>query len=234
MAGIMGVDIGLDMPTIDITGWLSSTWIYVAIVAFLGVIIIGVVAFLLYFKTFNKKIVFFDNISGLGWQPVMKKRARSLRISNTGEELLALMGGDTITAYGRKMGHNTYWFAKSQDGYWINFLLGDLDAKLATLDIEPVSTDVRMFHVAKDRMNKENYLKRSFLEKYGVTIVMVVFLIIFLIGMWMIVGKINEGLTANSAAMKAAEEVIKSTQQILSANENIINGGKASGIIPVI
>ncbi len=66
-----------------------------------------------------------------------------------------------LSAYGRKMGKNTYWYAKAQDGYLYNFLLGDLDAKRAMLDIEPIDRDVRMFHVALDRLSNDTYGKES-------------------------------------------------------------------------
>jgi len=231
MADIFGVA----TPSINITGFLSSTWIYVAIIAVIGVVLIIGVVMLMFFKTYNRKIVFFENISGLGYQPTMRKRARRLRVGTSGEELLAIVGGDTLSAYGRKMGKNTYWFAKGIDGYWYNFLLGDLDTKMAMLDIQPVDKNVRMFHVAKDRMNRDNYLKRSFMEKYGATMIMFLFLIVLILGMWFIIGKIGKATEALAATQKANEETIRTTRDILQANENIKQGGFGgivSGIVP--
>jgi hypothetical protein len=217
--------LGAKMPDINITGIFSSTWMYVALIAFVGFILIAVVAVILYNKTYNRRIVFFENISGLGYQPVMRKKARRLRVGNGGEELLALFGGDTMSAYGRKMGKNTYWFAKGSDGYWYNFLLGDLDTKMAMLDIQPVDKNVRMFHVAKDRMNRDNYLKKSFMEKYGTMMIAFVFLIILVVGMWLIIGRIGKATESLAATQKANEETLKVTRDILVANENIKSGG---------
>jgi hypothetical protein len=233
MADVLGTSVAL--PSINITGFLSSTWIYIAIVVVVGIFLICGIAMLLFFKTYNRKIVFFENISGLGYQPTMKKRARRLRVGPSGEELLAVVGGDTLSAYGRKMGKNTYWYAKGSDGYWYNFLLGDLDTKMAMLDIEPIDRDVRMFHVAKDRMNRDNYLKKSFMEKYGTTLLMFLFLIVLILGMWFIVGKIGKATEALASTQKANEEVIKTTEQILKINENMKSGGISgisSGIVP--
>lgn len=227
----MGNIFGFNTPDINITGLLASTWVYVLIVTVIGVILIVGIALLLFYKTFNRKIVFFENISGLGYQPTMKKRARRLKIGTGGEELLSVMGGDTMTAYGRKMGKNTYWFAKGIDGYWYNFLLGDLDTKMAMLDIDPVDKNVRMFHVAKDRMNRDNYLRKSFIEKYGATMMMFLFLIVLILGMWFIIGKIGNATESLAATQKANEEVLKTTQQILTANENMKNQGGVSGIV---
>lgn len=230
------VDIGgVSIPDINITGFLGSTWIYVVIVAVIGVILITGVALLLYFRTFNRKVIFFENISGLGYQPTLRKRARRLKVGTGGEEVLALMGGDTISAYGRKMGKNTYWFAKGQDGYWYNFLLGDLDDKMAMLDIEIVDKDVRMFHVAKDRMNRDNYLRKSFLEKYGSILLMFLFLIVLIIGMWLIVGKIGKATTALASTAETNKELTKTNLELLKQNEKIKTGGiegVVSGIVP--
>jgi Na+-transporting methylmalonyl-CoA/oxaloacetate decarboxylase gamma subunit len=225
--------LGSNIPTPNLTGFFSNTWIYVAIVSFVGLFLIILTAIILYNKTYNRKVVLFENIAGLGYQPTMRKKARRLRIGNAGEELLALLGGDTLSAYGRKMGKNTYWFAKGIDGYYYNFLLGDLDTKMAMLDIQPVDKNVRMFHVAKDRMNRDNYLKKSFMEKYGSTIIMFAFLIILILGMWFIIGKIGNATEALAETQKANAEVLKTTQQILVANQNIKSGGSVlSGIVP--
>jgi len=225
----MGDLLGVQVPDINITGFLSSTWLYVLIVALVGLILIIGVALLVFFKVYNRRVVFFENISGLGYQPIMKKRARLLKVGAGGAELLGLMGGATMSAYGRKMGKNTYWYAKGQDGYWYNFLLGDLDSKMAMLDIEPIDRDVRMFHVAKDRQNRENYLKRSFLEKYGVHILLFFFLIVLILGMWFIVGKIGDATSALVATQEANARVIEATERILELNSNQLS--HSSGLV---
>lgn len=220
---------------VTITGFFASSWVYVAIVAVIGFILIIAVAMLLYYKTFNRKVVFFENISGLGYQPTMRKKARRLKLGTGGEELLAIVGGDTLSAYGKKMGKNTYWFAKGQDGYWYNFVLGDLDTKMAMLDIEPVDTDVRMFHVAKERMNRDNYQRKGFMERYGTTMILFLFLIVLILGMWFIIGKVGKATEALARTQESNAEVIKTTQAILAANEKMrqelgTTGG--SGLIP--
>jgi hypothetical protein len=223
--------LGATLPSVNVTGFFASTWVYIVIVAIIGFMLIAGIAFLLYYKTFNRRLVFFENISGLGYQPTMRKRARKLRVGTSGEELLAIVGGDTLSSYGRKMGRNTYWFAKGSDGYWYNFVLGDLDTKMAMLDIEPIDTDVRMFHVAKERMNRDNYLRKGFLEKYGSTLLMFLFLVVLIFGMWFIIGKIGNATEALAKTQEANAEVIRTTQQILVANENIKKEGGISGVV---
>jgi len=241
----MGIldDLGVSgsIPKIDLTGFLSSSWIYIFIIVAFGIIFIAALGVFLFLLTYKKKIVLFENISGQGYQPVFKSRARIVKLGIGGEEILkTLYGGYFVSAYGRKMGKNTYWYAKGQDGYWYNCILGDLDTKQAMLDIEPIDRDVRMFHVALDRLSHQTYGKQSFMEKYGVHMMMFAFLIILVLGMWFIVGKIGEAVAPLSSAAETASQ-IQETNSIITARlesiaramgHNIENVGKGgSGIV---
>jgi len=233
MADFLGTNIAL--PNIDITGFISSTWIYVFIVAVIGVIIIITVALLLFFRTFNRKVVVFENISGQGYQPVLKTRARIIKLGAGGVEVLkTLAGGHYVSAYGRRMGRNAYWFAKGSDGYWYNIVLGDLDTKMAMLDLEPVDRDVRMFHTAIDRLSHATYDKRGFLEKYGPQMLLFIFLIVFILGMWFIIGKIGVATSALAQTAETNQKVLEALGGVL-AKTDAINSGTigGSGLIPV-
>jgi len=233
MTDILGVN--LNVPSFDISGALSGSWIYIVIIGIIGLIIVGVIALLLFMNTYNRKVVFFENISGQGFQPVMKSRARIIKLGRSGEEILKTLKGKIfISAYGRKMGKNTYWYAKGSDGYWYNILLGDLDAKFGILDIEPVDRDVRMFHLGIDKIAEKDYAeKKSFMEKYGVQMMVLVFLVIFLVGLFAISGKISEGLKAmsNPETAKINQETVQLLNTILTKMDSIQRGGE-SGIVP--
>ena len=228
MTNILGLEV--DTPTIDVSGWLSSSWIYVFIIAIIGFFLIAGICILLFYMTYNKKVVVFENISGAGYQRVLKSRARLVKLGSGGEEILkTLFGGQYVSAYGRKMGRNTYWYCKGQDGYWYNITLGDLDTKLAMLDIEPVDRDVRMFHVSVDRLSHQTYGKQNFLEKYGIHIMLFAFLVIMLIGFWIIAGKINEGLSASTQAAPMMKETAELLNSMAVKLDNIQRGFASSG-----
>lgn len=213
--------LGVNLPDINITGFLSSTWIYVLIIALIGFLVVAGVAIILFYRVYNRKIVVFENISGQGYQPVLKTRARIVSLGVGGEEVLkTLSGGKYVTAYGRKMGKNTYWFAKGIDGYWYNCLLGDLDTKMSMLDIEPVDRDVRMFHVALDRLSQNQYDKKGFLEKYGMHMMLFLFLVVLIVGMWLIIGQVGKA-TAPLAA--ANDNQVKTTELNLQISERLDN-----------
>jgi len=214
--------VGDALPKIDLTGILSSSWIYILIIAIVGFILIAGAGTFLFFLTYKKKIILFENISGQGYQPVLKTRARIIKLGVGGEELLkTLIGGYFVSAYGRKMGTNTYWYAKGQDGYWYNIVLGDLDAKQSMLDIEPIDRDVRMFHVALDRLSNQTYGKQSFLEKYAVHMMLFVFLVVLILGIWFIVGKIGEATSPLAASADTAMKVQQQNVEITARLEAV-------------
>ena len=230
MVDVLGYEVPVD---INLTGFLSSSWIYVLIVAFIGFLLILGTVILLFFKTYKKRIVVFENISGQGYQPILKTRARVIRLGLGGEELLkTLAGGRYVTAYGKKMGRNTFWFAKGPDGYWYNVVLGDLDTKMAMLDIEPIDRDVRMFHVGLQNYNRQTYDKKTFLEKYGIHMLLFVFLIVLILGMWFIIGKVGTATEALAATAETNKAVVEALGGVLQGASNIQSQTGGSGIVP--
>jgi len=234
MADILGT--GLTTPTIDISGWLSGSWMYVLIVAMVGLVLIGAIATMLFFSTYKKKVIIFENISGAGYQPTLRTRARMIKLGIGGEAVMkTLAGGDFLSAYGRKMGKNTYWFARGQDGYLYNFLLGDLDTKLSILDVEPVDRDVRMLHTALNKLAAQNYAeKKSFMDMYAPYMILFILMIGLIVGGYIQAGKINEGIAATGQAANVNAETASLLNQIANKIDVIKRGGSIdSGIVPV-
>ncbi len=225
MGELLGLDTGASIPKIELAGFFSSTWVWVAIVAAVGVVLIIIAIVILYFMTYKKRVEFYENIGGRGYQRVVTTRAKIIKASDTGgaELLKTLRGGILLSAHGRKMGINTYWFAKGQDGYWYNIVLGDLDTKQGMLDIEPIDRDVSMFHVALDRLSHSTYGKQSFFEKYAIHMLLFAFLIVMILGMWFIVGKIGDATAPLAQSADLNERVTENTESILNRLESLVN-----------
>jgi len=209
------------LPVPDFGVGTGNITIIVAI--FFFAITIGIVIFLIWdWRTFNRRIVVFENISGQGFQPVLKDRARLIKLGDGGEEILYLKKKKVYrTAYGKKMGKNTYWFAIGQDGYWYNVVLGDIDAKMGMLDIEPIDRDMRYMHVAIRKNISDRYRKQSVMEKYGVVLVSGFVLIVMLIGLWFYLDKLSEMTGAIVGAVETAKELQESSRQLVSAINNL-------------
>lgn len=233
MVDVLGVDIPFESPFGGgLGGGLSSLSIFL-IFLILFILVFGVVAFFLMhrFKVFNRKIIVFENISGQGYQPVFKDRARLIKLGDGGEELLYLLKKKVYrTAYGRKMGKNTFWFAVGQDGYWYNVVLGDVDAKMGMLDIEPIDRDMRYMHVAIRKNIADRYKKPNVMEKYGPVIIQGIFLIVIGVLLWILIDKIGDISTASASAIEASRKVLESTKSVIASLDNICTSG-SGGIV---
>jgi len=218
-------------PTFELGGLISSSWIWVGFVFLMGVILFVGVGTMLFLFTFNRKIELYEDVSGQGLQRTMTTRARRIKLGITGEEIFrTLKGGLYLTAYGRKIARNTYAFAKGRDGYWYNFIHGDLDAKMAILDIDLIDRDVRMFHVALSKLAQSNYGKQGFMEKWGGHMILLFVAAILLAGQFFIVAKQSEGIDALADTSRTNEKVGQLNLNTLKAIDNI-KRGDSSGII---
>lgn len=227
MANIFGFEVGLGGAGAVVSGTLT-----IIVVIAIIVIVMGVIAFFIWqSKVYNRKVVVFENIAGRGYQPVFKDRARLVKLGDAGEEVLFLLKKKAYrTAYGAKMGKNAYWFAIGQDGYWYNFVLGDLDAKMGMLDIEPIDRDMRYMHTAIRKNIQDRYQKRGFLERYGTIVMSGIFIVIMLIGIWLLLDKIGEIAGNVAQSVDASNKVVSAAEKIVSSLDNIGSGG--SGIRP--
>jgi|TARA_R100000049_G_C1943602_1_gene88142 hypothetical protein len=233
MAEVLGVNI--PTPSVDISGFLSTSWIYILVIGFIGFILISILAVVLFFFTYNRRIELYENIAGRGYGRTKTAYARIIKLGRAGQEVLRTFGGAIFSAYGRKVGRNTYAYARGQDGYWYNFIHGDLDAKMSILDIEPVDRDVRMFHLGVDKVAQEDYSqKKGFIEKYGMHMIMAVLVIGILVGFYVIAGKINEGLMAsnNPETARITQNTAELLDRVLTKIDSVQRGG-TSGLVPV-
>ncbi len=228
MAEILGLETGMSLPSFGVG---SGNLIWIALF-FMFAIIIAITFFILNkWMVFNRKIIVFENISGQGFQPVYKDKARLVKLGDGGEELLFLKKKKIYrTAYGKKMGKNTYWFVIGQDGYWYNCVLGDLDAKMGMLDIEPIDRDMRYMHVAIRKNITERYRKIGFMEKHGVVILSAIFLLIMIGGIWFIADKLAETAVITNGNIAASGEVVEAAARLLQGIDNVQGGG--TGIVP--
>jgi len=224
-ASVGGFDLGVDLPTFSSSGvgfWITLFAVIVLVIVFVGVL----VWMLIQRKHYFIKIRDFENVSGQGFQLVGRNAARLIKIGDSGEELLLLKKGKTFrTAYGRKMGKNEYWFAKGQDGYWYNVVLGDLDAKMGMLDIEPIDRDMRYMHVAIRKNIQDRYRKEDKISKYIPIAISFMFFIIMIVAMWLLISKVGDLIQVAQANIQASKPVADSLTNAISKLDNLCGAG---------
>jgi hypothetical protein len=226
MTEVFGIDTGLNFDAPTVAGFtVYLLWI----AAFLLLAVLGAVL-IWYFnqkKLFNTKIVGFENISGKGWGVGFKDKARLLRVSPDGTSILWLKKKKiAVTAYGRKMNENEFWFAVGQDGGWYNIVLGDLDAKMGILDIEPVDRDIKYITVAMLKEAEKEYGdKPKWWDKYGMWVFSILMAIIMIAGMSYIIDQISETAKVLAQATKDFATISEPIQRALGHVDSICQGG---------
>lgn len=215
------------VSVLEVFSTMSLSTLILSVVLLLVFIVAVIFVFYMYnFVIYNRVVNVFENIGGRGYQPVFKDKARLIKIGDGGEELLYLRKKKVYrTAYGKKMGKNTYWFAVGQDGYWYNIVLGDVDAKFGMLDIEPTDREMRFMNVAMRRNAEARYNKPNLFEKYGQIIVNFIFLIIIIIAIIYLVGKIGDIAGQLKAGLSTYQQTAEANQNILAHLDNICGGG---------
>ena len=215
MASFFGAEIP-GIPEINVVGWFSNTWMWIALVGFIGVVLVISAVLVIFFMTYKRKVVIFEEINH-ELVPVMTTRARIIRLRAGGEEVMkTLMGGYYVSAYSKRIGKSSYWFLRGTDGYLYNFVLDSYGKPIF------VSGDMRMFNIAIDRLSQQTYGKQSFMEKYAVHMILFVFLVVLVLGMWFIVSKIGDVTAPLTASTKANTELMEASKGILSSLDNIL------------
>lgn len=222
--------LGIPMPDVSFfgagaEGTLFGNILFFLVVIVAGVMIVGLFGFMLYMrKVFKYKVVVYENVGGRGYQKSFTDRARIVKLGQGGEEILYLMKKKVYrSAYARKMGTNEFWYAIGQDGYWYNIVLGDLDAKMGMLDIEPIDRDMRYMHVAIRKNIADRFKKINFMDKYGTYISMGLFLIIMLVGLGYLVSQMGDISSINKETIKNSNSLVDANKQTAVATESLIN-----------
>lgn len=201
----------------------------VTIIIFIGVlaIVVGIGTYMIIkMLRYNKKIILFENIAGQGYVPTGNDRAMTIKIGDGGEEVLYLRKRKIYrTAYGKKIGKNTYAFAVGSDGYWYNIDFGNLDTELKKLGINPIDRDMRYMHVAIRRNIKDRYEQITFLQKYGGLIAYISLIAVTGIMMWLLFDKFLDIANASQGAIDSASKVLDKAGEVLGAIDNIQSGG---------
>jgi len=212
-------------------GSLTGMITFLAI-ALLVSVIGGVIFYFAYNEiVFNKRITIYQNIAGRGPIPVGKDRAKLIKISDAGEEVLFLRKLKLYKgAYGKVIGKNHYAFHVGRDGYWRNCTFADPEEGKNEIKLMPVDRDMRYAHegIRKNvtlRFEKKNWLKENLATILGFGAI-----IIILVFMWLLADKYFTIFSAADGTMESSKLVLEEVARLLGSLDNLQSGG--SGIAP--
>jgi ABC-type multidrug transport system fused ATPase/permease subunit len=217
------------LPSIKAIGITSISIIAGFIIIFILMIIIGVVFFvIMQNRRYKNTIIIFDKINGK-WVDVDKDKALEITFSDLGATIFYFKKYKIYKPKPKiQSGFRRYYFRKRSDGELENFDLQDSDTPLS-LKMESMERDMMYANTGIRKGLKERYEKLKWYKEYAPIIVSVIFIILIIVGTWLLFDKWIKLAQTTTDAVKTAREVLELAKSILANIDTIKSGG--SGIV---
>jgi len=171
------------------------------LIFFLVVLILGGIGFAIYMRMQKKKLKYIIPLyKMIGARPIKiaTYKAMDFKVGFAGDVLWYVPKKKKYISMGTiQTAPNEYPHFEREDGEWINFGLGDIDAQMKLANVKYVHSDMRSQRIAISNMLENRFKgKQSWWDKYGSIVTMVIFYLVVAIAMVIIFfqwGKIIEG-----------------------------------------
>ena len=175
-------------------------------------------------KKFNITIQLFEKINGK-YRPTRKLKAMELNYSDSGEKAIFIK---ELNRYRAKptaqMGERTYWLALDDENSLINIEMEDVDFVLREMRVETTETESRANRIAFQKaLGDRLKTKESFWDKYGKTIMNVIYIVLVTIAIIFILTKVVNMLGSISAILDKIAVMEDKQGSILTALDNIVS-----------
>jgi hypothetical protein len=228
-AGIMNTVTSINFA--NILGWIA------VVIILVGAAVFG------YFtwrdkKLYNKNITAFE-IVGMNYIPVLRDKAKVIKIGTGGFEILYLKKMKTWkVAYGGRVGKADYYFFIGPDGYWMNSMLSanvmQIDKGGGLIPVVTTNPNMRAQYTSLEKQIDTLHAdKKSWMEKYGGWVAAIGFVLVAGVMLWLCY---KEFVTA----MSGLQEIIGKEAEILDkVNMMLANSGGApattvnTGLVPI-
>jgi len=165
---------------------------------------------------FNKKIVIFKRVNGVV-RPSETIKGMFQKIGTAGDYWLVTKKYKKVLARPRnEISKNTFWYFIRADGEWINFGLGDFDAQMKEAGANYQDNDMALSRVAIDRNLKDRFQKEGFWDKYGQTIMNIIFAVVLMVCVVVVMTK--------------TQKCIEVLREVIEIANNMRNCG--GGVVP--
>jgi hypothetical protein len=174
-------------------------------------------------KKFNITIQLFEKVNGK-YRPTKKVKAMELNYSDSGEKAIFIK---ELKRYRAKptaqMGERVYWLALDNENSLVNIEMQDVDFVLREMKVETTETESRANRIAfqkalGDRMKK----KESFWDKYGKTVMNIIFIILVTLAIAYLLAKVGNMLGTINDILTKLGALQEKQGQILTALDNIV------------
>ena len=173
-------------------------------------------------KKFNITIQIFEKINGK-YRPTKKDKAMELSVGTEGLKAIFLKG---LKRYRAKptlqQGDRTYWLAIDEENNLVNFEMTDIDMHLREMKIETTETESRANRIAFQKALGDRLKhKESFWDKYGKSIMNVIYIVLITIAIVFVLAKVGNILSSVPPILERMAQVEDKQATILTALDNI-------------
>lgn len=212
ISGVLG-EAGISIPKINMSS--IGTWaIYIIGGLLLAAASIFAIYYAIQYFKWNKNILLFKKIGNRDI-PVQTDKAMFQRIGNSGDYWLKTKKlKKTLPRPKIEMGKNTFWFYEREDGEWINFELADIDAQMKKAGAYYVDEDMRLQRLGIGKNLELRLIKQTFWQKYGATIMLVIFVLLVTICLVVLFQKMTDNWKVAAETAKAIEHMAAAVEQM--------------------
>jgi hypothetical protein len=128
-----------------------------------------------------------------------------------------------------------FWYSIREDGEWINFSLEDLNEIQKKAGVRFVQEDMRLQRLATERLLEQRLMNKSFWEKWGTTVMMIVVFLVVAVCMVIIFYQFSKLLDQFTKVEQTQLETAKILLRTFGENyiTSSLNQTGGSGLVPV-
>lgn len=238
------------MPSLDfsqITGNIGKggggNFGMILLVFFIAVFVLGIIGFFIYMQSTKKKfyirIKVFRDVGNVPTE-IANFRAREIPFGMAGDKLWKVAPNNAIGMMFKvvkwlpvgqlQTKPNEFWYWIRKDGEWINYIQSNIDKISGEMGVKFVQEDMRLQRLATDKLLEQRLMDKSFWDKWGNTIMTVIFFLVIAVCMVIIFYQFSKILDKLSPLI---EQLITSNLQMAKAcNINLTATGGGTGLIP--
>jgi hypothetical protein len=232
------------LANVDLGGSMGSLG-SIAMVIAIAVVILGLIGFLIYWRSVKKsywiKIHVFRLIGNIPTR-VAVYDAKEVPFGMAGDKLWKVAPSGMFkfkTIKWLPVGKiqsapREFWYYIREDQEWINFCLADLNKISKEAGIRFVQEDMRLQRLATERLLEQRLMNKSFWEKWGTTIMMIIVFLVVAICMVIIFYQFSKLLEQFTAVESTQLETAKILFKVFGENYamNYTGAGGTTGLIP--
>jgi len=182
-------------------------------------------------KKFNKKLIIWQDVDGHP-KIIARDSACENKIGSGGDTVFyAKKHKKVLPRPNKQSGDNTYWYYIRADGTWINIGMQDIDLVMREAEVTWDDNELKYARASLQSINRDRFEKKpTFWDKYGNTIMNIVFIAIVSIALVFVTSKLAQLVGTINSGQVVWKEILDKMNIMLANMDNVCN---PSGLVKV-